>query len=420
MKNLESAKSVTQAIIYKKGQAAATLTRNPSLGVVFSYLPSYLKDGGPSIASTLPAIDVPVTLGHGNVPAFFAGLLPEGERLAKLRRAVKTTITDEFSLLLATGQNPVGDVQILPSGEKPQTIPALLTVTKTMDDINFTNFAAVPGPVDLSALAGLQDKVTAAYRHDKDPTRAYILKFNDGSHARQVETEHLLLTKAKALSIPVADARLVYDGVGQAALLVSRFDRSPTGPLAVEDCAQLMGLLPSRKYAPPSEAVAAAAVNMCAAKALAARNIFLQFLFAWLTGNGNLHAKNISLLQQPNGEWLVAPAYDLQCTLAAEIEQGFAAGVPGGILTDLTDGDPSRDPGMALPVGGSAGSRTGLNRNDWLRFGRTLHIPERLVGKCIEKALAASTLTTAELPFERDVSTAVVRVLGIRRAALQR
>src|SRR5690606_38576206 len=103
-------------------------------------------------------------------------------------------------------------------------------------------------------------------------------------------------------------------------------------------------------------------------------------------------------------EWLVAPAYDLQCTLAAEIEQGFAAGVPGGILTELTDGDPSRDPGMALPVGGSAGSRTGLERRDWLRFGRSLHIPERLVAKCIDKALAASVLTPAELPFDREVS----------------
>ncbi|MFC8302888.1 type II toxin-antitoxin system HipA family toxin [Specibacter sp. NPDC057265] len=420
MREPESAKHVTQAVVYKKGRAAATLTRNPSLGVVFSYLPGYLSDGAPAIASTLPAIDVPVTFGHGSVPAFFAGLLPEGERLAKLRWAVKTTISDEFSLLLAAGESPVGDVQIVPSGEKPQTIPPLLTVSKTMDTIRFADFAAVPGPVDRCALPGVQDKVTASYRYDKDASRAYILKFNDGSHARQVETEQLLLTKARGLGIPVADARLVHDAAGQAALLVSRFDRSPSGPLAVEDCAQLLGLLPARKFSVPTEAVAAAAVGMCASQALAARNIFLQFLFAWLTGNGNLHAKNISVLQQPSGEWLVAPAYDLQCTLAAEIEQGFAAGVPGGILTDLTDGDPSRDPGMALPVGGNAGSRTGLNRNDWLRLGRSLHIPERLVAKCIDRALAASSLTTEELPFERGVSAAVVRVLGIRRAALTR
>ncbi|WP_207343390.1 HipA domain-containing protein [Arthrobacter sp. E3] len=420
MKDFAQAKSIAQAVIYKKGRAAATLTRHPSLGVIFTYLPGYLSGGGPAIASTLPTLDVPVTLGHGGVPAFFSGLLPEGERLAKLRWAAKTTITDEFSLLLAAGENPVGDVQIVPAGEKPQALPPMLAIAKTVNSVNFFDYATIPGPVDPSALAGLQDKVTASYRHDKDPTRAYILKFNDASHARQVEAEFLLVNKARALSIPVAQSRLVHDAAGHAGLLVSRFDRSPTGPLAVEDCAQLMGLGPARKYSVPSEAVAAAAINICSAKALAARNIYLQFLFAWLTGNGNLHAKNISVVQQPNGEWLVAPAYDLQCTLATEIEQGFAAGVPGGIVTDLPDGDPSRDPGMALPVGGSAGSRTGLIRNDWLRFGRDLHIPERLVTKCIDKALSASAITAAELPFERHVSAAVVRVLRLRRAAMQR
>lgn len=418
MKNLEDAKKVQQALVYKSGRAAATITRNPGSGVVFAYLPAYLSSGGPAIASTLPVLDVPVTLSHGAIPAFFSNLLPEGERLAKLRWAVKTTIADEFSLLLAAGANPVGDIHIVPAGEQPETIPALLTATKSMADIRFADFAAIPGPVDASSLPGHQDKVTASYIHDKDRSRAYLMKFNDGSHARQVETEFLMLSKARKLGIPVAAARLVHDGEGAAALLVARFDRSPGGSLAVEDGAQLLGLPPSRKYSVPAEAVATALIGMCAADVLAARNIFLQFLFAWLTGNGNLHAKNLAVLQQSSGEWFVAPAFDLQCTLAAEIEQGFAAGVPGGIVTDLTDGDPSRDPGMALPIGGRAGSRTGLNRNDWLRFARTLKLPERLAGKCIQKALDASALTMAELPFERDVSAAVVRVLDIRRKAM--
>lgn len=40
------------------------------------------------------------------------------------------------------------------------------------------------------------------------------------------------------------------------------------------------------------------------------RNLFIQFLFAWLTGNGDLHAKNVSLLES-KGRWGVAPMYDL-------------------------------------------------------------------------------------------------------------
>lgn len=418
MLNLDDAKRINSAVVFKNGRPAATLTRQAGTGVVFAYLQQYLSEGGPAVASTLPVLDVPVSMGQGSVPAFFAGLLPEGERLAKLRWAVKTTLADEFSLLLAAGQNPVGDVQILPTGTLPEQIPPLLEVRKHMEEIRFADFAAIPGPVDRSALAGFQDKVTASYVHDKDKSKSYILKFNDGSHQRQVETELLLLHKAKRLGIDVVDARIVYDGAGRSALLVSRFDRSPEGPLAVEDGAQLLGLPPIRKASVPAEAVASALIARSSAKVLTARNVFLQFLFAWLSGNGNLHAKNISMVQTASGEWRLAPAYDLQCTLAAEIEQGFAAGVPGGIVTDLTDGDPSRDPGMILPIGGSAGNRTGLVRNDWLRFGRKLLLPERLAARCIDKALVASALTPAELPFERDVSNAVVRVLGIRRARI--
>lgn len=40
------------------------------------------------------------------------------------------------------------------------------------------------------------------------------------------------------------------------------------------------------------------------------RNLFIQFLFAWLTGNGDLHAKNVSLLES-KGRWGVAPMHDL-------------------------------------------------------------------------------------------------------------
>lgn len=418
MRNLEDAKKVSNAVVFKNGRAAASLVRSAGTGVVFSYLPKYLSDGGRAIASTLPAVNVPVSLGPGAVPAFFSGLLPEGERLAKLRWAVKTTLSDEFSLLLAAGANPVGDVQIVPMGSRPEAVPPLVQLKKRTEEISFADYAAVPGPVDHSALPGRQDKVTAGYLGPKDPWKAYILKFNDARHQHQVQMEYLLLAKAKKLGIDVVDARIVHDAVGQSALMVSRFDRSPTGPRATEDAAQLLGLPPTRKASVSGESVAAALISRCSAQLLAARNVFLQFLFAWLSGNGNLHAKNLAVVQGASGEWRLAPAYDLQCTLAGEIERGLAAGVPGGIVTDLTDGDPTRDPGMALAIGGNTGSRSDLTRDDWLRFARGLHLPNRLASGCIDKALRASALTAAELPFERQVSHGVVRVLEIRRGKM--
>jgi serine/threonine-protein kinase HipA len=415
VRNLEEAKRVQRAVIYKNGVAAATIERNARTGVVFSYLPAYLDAGGQAIAATLPALNTPVKLAHGTVPAFFAGLLPEGERLAKLRWMVKTTLADEMSLLIAAGQDPVGDVQILPSGATPAEPEPLAILPADLSDFSFARFDAGAGPVDPSSLPGVQNKVSAGLLGARG-RRRYILKMDSPGQPHQVAAEYLLLTKARALGVPVVQPRLLTDAGGAKALLLPRFDRTTAGRLAVEDGAQLLGLTPGRKNDVSAEAVAGAVINRCAAGPLAARNVYLLFLFAWLTGNGNLHAKNISVLQHATGEWLVAPAYDLQCTLAADVEEGIAAGVPGGILTDLTDGDPSRDPGMALRLGGS---RTRLDRAEWLRFARALNLPERLAAKCITKALAASLLTAAELPFEREVSSAVVRVLAARRAPME-
>lgn len=43
--------------------------------------------------------------------------------------------------------------------------------------------------------------------------------------------------------------------------------------------------------------------------------LYLQFVFAWLTGNGDLHAKNVAILAGGSGAFVVAPVYDMPCTL---------------------------------------------------------------------------------------------------------
>lgn len=100
---------------------------------------------------------------------------------------------------------------------------------------------------------------------------------------------------------------------------MERFDRIRQGEdvvsLAVEDACQLLDLYPADKYAVGSEEVTLAAAEVCAARPVAARAALTQFAFAWLTGNGDLHAKNLSVLQQPTGEWRVAPVYDIPSTM---------------------------------------------------------------------------------------------------------
>lgn len=104
------------ADVYKGGVLAARLERIEG-GTRFSYLPAYLSARGEAVAVTLPLSPRPIDTPAGAVPPFFTGLLPEGRRLASLRRAVKTSADDELGLLMAAGADPVGDVQIVPHAE---------------------------------------------------------------------------------------------------------------------------------------------------------------------------------------------------------------------------------------------------------------------------------------------------------------
>src|SRR5262249_24737099 len=112
-------KAVERADVYKRGELAATLTRTRE-GVVFAYRPEWLDERRPAVALSLPLTAAPVTRAGGAVPAFFAGLLPEGRRLGALRRDVKTSLDDELSLVLAVGSDAVGDVQVVPDGVLPE------------------------------------------------------------------------------------------------------------------------------------------------------------------------------------------------------------------------------------------------------------------------------------------------------------
>lgn len=163
--------------------------------------------------------------------------------------------------------------------------------------------------------------------------------------------------------------------------------------LAVEDAARVLGLYPSDKYRVSAEEVVAGLAAACAARALAARDIFRQLAFAWLTGNGDVHAKNISILATPAGEWRVSPAYDLPCTL------------------------PYRDHTLALAMGGS---HDGLSRRSLLAFADATGVPARAAERTLSDVLDATEsvpdeLQAGALPFAPQVVKDWVRSLRNRR-----
>lgn len=392
-------RAVSVADVYKAGVLAAHLRRTPA-GVEFSYTPGHLAAGSMAVATTLPLTDEPLITAAGAVPAFFAGLLPEGRRLSRLRRAVKTSADDDLSLLLAVGRDPVGDVQLVPEGREPTPAQALVSVTKSFGEVTFSEVLESAGIVDPVALAGVQDKSSA--RMLSLPVahagKRFILKVDPPEYPHVVVNEAYFIARAARFGYPVVRAQVVHDSTGRPGLLVERFDRI-TGPdgspiaLAVEDGAQIMNLYPADKYAVTYEDLATALAGVCAARAVAARAIFRQVCYAWLTGNGDVHAKNISVVATTQGEWRVAPMYDVPSTL------------------------PYGDHTLALSVGGK---RDGLSRRQLLAFADRVGLPARAAEKVLDEALLstenlADELESGALPFAPQTLRNVVRPLRNRR-----
>ncbi|AOT04818.1 type II toxin-antitoxin system HipA family toxin [Arthrobacter sp. U41] len=392
---LQDLKFVRDADVYKGGILAGHLSRTGYGGIRFSYAPEYLAGGGPAVALSLPLSGAAVETPGGALPAFFAGLLPEGHRLTVLKNATKTSFDDEMTLLLAVGADVPGDVQVVPAGEVPVEPPTLADTSRpeTLD------FSLLVNTVDLHGLPGVQRKTSASMLTTPLAVKGhrYLLKLDPPEHPHLVENEAVHLQGARALKIPVAKCSVIEDRNGLRGLLVERFDRvkGPAGAwvrLPLEDGTQVLGLPPASKYGVSSEDVARALASACTAPLLASRNLYLQFLFAWLTGNGDLHAKNLAVLGSPRG-FVMAPVFDVPCTL---------------LYGDET---------LALPV---AGKTRHLKARHWAELAGSLGLPERAAAAANRIALAAAAAIRLEdLPFTGSPLRGAQRELRFRRRELE-
>jgi serine/threonine-protein kinase HipA len=359
-------RSVDVADVLKGERLAATLERS-SEGIAFRYVEDYVRAGGPPVATTLPVTLDPIITVAGSVPPFFAGLLPEGRRLTALRDALKTSLDDELSLVLAIGADPVGDVRVVPAGVRP-AIPEPTVAWRDGADLSFRDVIADSGLLERRGMAGVQDKASAAMITVPASSSGQdaILKLTPPEYPHLVENEAWFLALARRAGLPVPAFRVITDRTGERGLLIERFDRRVEDDRverhAVEDGAQVLGIYPSDKYRVTTEQVAQALIAPCQARRVAARDLLRSLLFAWLTGNGDLHAKNASILQV-DGEWRIAPLYDVPSTL------------------------PYGDDTMALTL---SGRDHDLSRKAFLQFAEAIDLPAAAAVRAIDEMLAAT------------------------------
>jgi serine/threonine-protein kinase HipA len=329
--------------------------------------------------------------------------LPEGRRLDVLITQIKTSADDELSLLLAIGADAVGNVEVLPEGLSPEPVSSRVEV-KDFAEIDFVELQDELGTrAERVGLAGVQDKASANIVSVKIAERArrYILKLNPPKLPHVVENEELFLRCAQKSGLKTASAKIVFDKNGVSGLLVERFDRIPEGgseypsALAMEDGCQVQGLSPADKYLVPTDQVFNALAAQCQAPLPAARILLTQLVFAYLSGNGDAHAKNFSILQNRNGEWRVAPAYDLPSTYLYE---------------DYT---------MALPV--RTRPSGDLGRGDFITLGADIGLRADAVQKILElqaKRVDLWLLWIDALPFGAQQLHKLQQQIEYRRTRL--
>jgi len=331
------AKAVDVADVYKGDQLAGYLSRI-SEGVSFEYAHDYIAGDNDAVASTLPVREAPYMTGAGAVPAFFAGLLPEGARLHAVVAAVKTSPDDELSLLIAVGEDTVGDIRVVPHGAKPTA--GSRTLPSTPGDTSFPDlFARSIDPLTTEldrALPGVQDKLSDAMvsfplRGAKGPA---ILKLNPPAFPRMVENEAFCLGLARRAGLTVPKFEVIEDRDGLSGLLVERFDRRVVNGsvkrLAQEDACQLLSRWPADKYRVSFNDIANRLVEVVSSSEASIMNLVEQVAFSWIIGNGDMHAKNYSV-QWLKEERLVVPTpvYDVVSTIPYPLDQHMALKLDG-------------------------------------------------------------------------------------------
>ena len=396
------------ADVYKKGNLAGHFSRTDHGGTAYTYAENYIESDSKPISSTLPIRTEAYLYGSGALPPFFTGLLPEGRRLTGLRHHLKVSSDDELRMLIAVGADTVGDVQVVPHGDQPAQLVVPdghdIIQGQNFHNIRFSEIITQQSVIDPVSIPGVQDKVsgkmlTIPLQSNED---FYLLKVSPPEYPHVVENEAFFLTIAHGIhaSPGVVSHRLVHDATGRPGLLIRRFDRyvdehGMAHRLAVEDACQLNNSYPADKYNLTAEQCAHVILRQVFSTRLAAPEIFRQFVYAWLTGNGDLHAKNLSIVENRKGQYELSPIYDIPSTA------------------------PYGDKNMAILL---SGKRDGLSRRKFLEFAHELGISAKIADRVLREVLSAteSMLEQAqeELPFDSHRLKQLTKVLKNRRLSL--
>ena len=192
----------------------------------------------------------------------------------------------------------------------------------------------------------------------------YIFKPQSGQYPCLPELEDLTMKMAEAARIRTARHTLIRMADGELGYLTLRMDRGRKGEkISMLDMCQLSNRLTEHKYYGTYQQLAETIKTYSSAPMLDVQRYWEVVLFSWITGNSDMHCKNFSLVDTGNGEYTLAPAYDLLAVL-------------------LADPKDTEEMAMSFTVGGA---KTGFDRNTFMTAFTQSGIPVAVADKMIER-----------------------------------
>ncbi|MFI5384812.1 MAG: type II toxin-antitoxin system HipA family toxin [Fimbriimonadales bacterium] len=381
-------RSVAELQVFRGGEYVAGLRRLPK-GCQFRYTDRFLASSEPPIALHLPKDQAGLSVeGLANLPTYFAGLLPEGVMLAAARRLIGAAADDLFAILAATGADAIGDIDVRVPGE-PERGPAL-NLAEAANEIRALLSGMSKARLDgLTAISGAQPKLSLDSIVRSSRKSRYIAKFDSPEFPKLIENEFACMKLARRCGLDAAEVSL-RDG----ALVVTRFDRIVDGhqvrKVHVEDLLQAMDLYPNSKYSLEFAELMNTMRRLGVSK-VSLLDALRQYVFSYLIGNGDLHAKNLSLIF--DGQWRLSPAYDLLSTLP------YADLLPGADR-------------MALALSNESYGR--FTRDEFIGFGGEFDLPAPAVSGMIQRLCRAISNYAPGLAPASIVETVLERARSLQ------
>ena len=311
----------------------------------------------------------------GQLPAFFANLLPEGKLRSVIEQSLNLKGASDLELFAAAAADLPGAVRVRQSSDSPTfgEEPSLGDDGRGIDgdDLGLR-----------FSLAGVQLKFSAIREQERFTLPAHnragdwIVKIATEDYQGLAENEYTMLNWARGAGFDAPDCQLVgsamlgelqrYVPDGSSGLAVRRYDRKGQLRIHQEDFSQVLGKQPrpdgTEKYEFTYEQLGLLVRGI--ATEAGADEFIRRLLFVIATGNSDAHLKNWSLLYPDKIHARLAPLYDQVATVAW----------------------PRLDPQLALKLAGSREFGR-VNRDSFRRIARRLDRPETAIDALVDDTL---------------------------------